>query len=169
MLMLRHEVNFTPNIICTWQHVVKIPYVMIMHWNNSLSGNSNDVENKELWGLCEGLYANYRMCLWGEGFEGCRDEFPPFPKIFSFCREVLHIVIAIQKHRSKTISFSLTIRNPHSLALSTSISRLRHHCLPHKLDQGHGLKQRTKKINKKHLSILKLITCIYMNIELLNG
>jgi hypothetical protein len=31
---------------------------------------------------------------------------------------------------------------------TTSISRLRHHCWPHKLDQGHALRQRTKKINK---------------------
>jgi len=38
------------------KRVMKIPHVTIVH-RNSLSGNSNDVENKELWGRCEGLYA----------------------------------------------------------------------------------------------------------------
>jgi len=38
------------------KRVVKIPHVTIVH-RNSLSASSNDVENKELWGRCEGLYA----------------------------------------------------------------------------------------------------------------
>jgi tRNA ligase len=38
------------------KRVVKVPHVTIVH-RNSLSGNSTEVESKELWARCEGLYA----------------------------------------------------------------------------------------------------------------